>query len=34
MEDGQALPSGQYTSTVYGAIKDENYNEAIDILQV
>ena len=32
--DNQALPLGQYTSTIYGAIKDHLYNEAIDILLV
>ena len=29
----QALPTGQYTSTIYGAIKDHRYNDAIDILE-
>ena len=28
------LPAGEYTSTIYGAIKDQRYGEAIDILQV
>ena len=32
--DTSALPLGQYTSTVYGAIKEQRYNDAIDILQI
>ena len=31
--ENQALPSGQYTSTIYGAIRDHRYNEAIEILE-
>lgn len=30
--DQQTLPTGQYTSTIYGAIKDGRYSEAIEIL--
>jgi tetratricopeptide repeat protein 30 len=30
----QTLPLGQYTSTIYGAIKEQRYNEAIDILLI
>jgi tetratricopeptide repeat protein 30 len=30
----QTLPLGQYTSTIYGAIKEHRYNEAIDILLI
>ena len=30
--DQQGLPLGQYTATVYGFIKEQEYNEAIDIL--
>jgi len=30
----QTLPTGQYTSTIYTAIKEQRYNEAIDILQI
>lgn len=30
----QALPLGQYTSTIYGAIKEQRYNDAIDILLI
>jgi tetratricopeptide repeat protein 30 len=33
MED-QALPTGQYTSTIYTAIKEHRYNEAIEVLQL
>ena len=32
--DGQYLPQGEYTVTVYSAIKDGRYNEAIDVLQI
>ena len=32
--EGQTLPMGQYTATIYGAIRDSRYNDAIDILQV
>ena len=32
--DMDTLPAGEYTSTIYGAIKDQRYGEAIDILQV
>ena len=32
MEQGQGL-DGQFTSTVYGAIKDQRYAEAIQILE-
>ena len=32
--DTNALPAGQYTSTIYGAIKEGRYLEAIDILQI
>jgi tetratricopeptide repeat protein 30 len=28
----QTLPKGQYTSTIYGAIKEKKYADAIDIL--
>ena len=31
--ENQALPSGQYTSTIYGAIRDHRYVEAIEILE-
>lgn len=34
MEDGQALPPGTYTETVYTAIKEHRYNDAIDILAI
>ena len=27
-----ALPTGEYTSTIYTAIRDERYKDAIDIL--
>ena len=27
-----SLPDGQYTTTIYAAIKEQRYNEAIDIL--
>lgn len=30
----QALPTGEYTSTIYGAIRDQRYNDAIEILQI
>lgn len=30
----QQLPTGQYTSTIYGAIKEHRYGEAIEILSV
>lgn len=30
----QALPTGQYTTTVYTAIKEQRYFDAIDILQI
>jgi tetratricopeptide repeat protein 30 len=33
MED-QALPTGQYTSTIYTAIKEGRYQEAIEVLQL
>mmetsp|Transcript_8791 Transcript_8791/g.14620 ORF Transcript_8791/g.14620 Transcript_8791/m.14620 type:complete len:661 (-) Transcript_8791:737-2719(-) len=33
MED-QILPTGQYTSTIYTAIKEHRYNEAIEVLQL
>jgi tetratricopeptide repeat protein 30 len=29
-----ALPQGDYTTTIYGAIKDGRYNEAIEVLQL
>lgn len=32
--DDQALPTGQYTSTIYTAIKEHRYNEAIEVLQL
>lgn len=32
--DDQTLPTGQYTSTIYTAIKEQRYNDAIDILQI
>jgi tetratricopeptide repeat protein 30 len=32
--DNQALPAGQYTSTVYAAIKELRYKEAIEILEI
>eukprot|EP01041_Mallomonas_annulata_P009210 gene9210-19102_t len=32
--DGQSLPVGQYTSTIYGAIRENRYMDAIDILQI
>eukprot|EP01038_Epipyxis_sp_PR26KG_P005705 gene5705-7874_t len=32
--DNQSLPTGQYTSTIYTAIKEQRYNDAIDILEV
>ena len=32
--DQQTLPTGQYTSTIYGAIKDHRYSDAIDVLEV
>ena len=32
--DQQTLPTGQYTSTIYGAIKDGRHQEAIEILQL
>ena len=32
--DGQYLPQGEYTVTVYSAIKDGRYNDAIDVLQI
>jgi tetratricopeptide repeat protein 30 len=34
MDADQALPSGEYTSTVYAAIKDQRYKDAIDILEM
>lgn len=27
------IPDGQFTTTIYGYIKDQKYNEAITILQ-
>lgn len=30
----QALPTGEYTSTIYGAIKEHRYGDAIEILQI
>jgi tetratricopeptide repeat protein 30 len=30
----QTLPLGQYTSTIYGAIKEQRYNDAIGILLI
>lgn len=32
--EGQSLPQGQYTATIYGAIRDQRYLDAIDLLQV
>jgi tetratricopeptide repeat protein 30 len=32
--DGQYLPQGEYTSTIYGAIKEHRYAEAIEILSL
>lgn len=32
--NGQTLPLGQYTSTIYGAIKEQRFNDAIDILVI
>lgn len=29
-----SLPDGQYTTTIYTAIKEQRYSEAIDILQM
>jgi tetratricopeptide repeat protein 30 len=34
MTDYSALPQGEYTTTIYGAIKDQRYAEAIEILQL
>lgn len=34
MNDNQALAPGQYTSTIYGAIKEGRYYDAIEILQI
>lgn len=31
---GGALPAGEYTSTIYGAIKEGRYNDAIEILSI
>ena len=32
--DDQVLPTGQYTSTIYTAIKEHRYSEAIEVLQL
>mmetsp|Transcript_18681 Transcript_18681/g.20313 ORF Transcript_18681/g.20313 Transcript_18681/m.20313 type:complete len:662 (+) Transcript_18681:98-2083(+) len=32
--DNQTLPTGHYTSTIYTAIKEQRYQDAIDILQI
>ncbi len=32
--DGQYLPQGEYTVTVYSAIKEGRYNDAVDVLQI
>ena len=32
MEYQGALPSGEYTTTIYTAIRDERYQDAIEIL--
>ncbi|KAJ1380784.1 hypothetical protein B484DRAFT_411924, partial [Ochromonadaceae sp. CCMP2298] len=32
--DDQILPTGQYTSTIYTAIKEQRYNDAIEVLQL
>ena len=34
MDSQAALPSGQYTSTIYAAIRDHRYLEAIEILEI
>jgi len=34
LNDNQALPPGQYTSTIYRAIKEQRFNEAIEILEI
>ena len=34
MNNDGSLPAGQYTAIIYGAIKEQRYIDAIDILQM
>ena len=34
MSDANSLPPGEYTTTIYGAIKEQKYAEAIEILSL